>query len=111
MPLTEPLVCEVVMGLGLHSAGAFTGTPGRRNLAKTLEPYVPHYDAILMVESRRGDLRRTTIEHAYIEDGDGGTFSRRLRWCTHLLGRQQPLTGLIDREADAGAYENYFGGR
>ena len=47
MPLTEPLVCEVVMGLGCIPLARY-GTPGTSELAQTLEPYVPSYDAILM---------------------------------------------------------------
>ena len=71
MALTEPLVCEVVMGLGCIPLARY-GTPGTSELAKTLEPYVPHYDAILMSESRRGDLRGHDRTRLY-EDGDGGT--------------------------------------
>src|SRR5208283_4252069 len=47
MALTEPLVCEVVMGLGSIPLARY-GTPGTSELAQTLEPYVSHYDAILM---------------------------------------------------------------
>ena len=46
-PLTEPLVREVVMGLGCIPLATY-GTPGTSELAQTLEPYVPSYDAILM---------------------------------------------------------------
>ncbi len=47
IPLTEPLVCEVVIGLGCIPLARY-GTPGTSELAKTLEPFVPNYDAILM---------------------------------------------------------------
>src|ERR1700731_5312680 len=39
MALTEPLVCEVVMGLGGIPLARY-GTPGTSELAQTLEPYV-----------------------------------------------------------------------
>src|SRR6201997_4996802 len=47
MALTEPLVCEVVIGLGCIPLARY-GTPGTSELAQTLEPFVPKYDAILM---------------------------------------------------------------
>ena len=47
MALNQPLVCEVVIGLGLIPLAPY-GTPGTPELARTLEPLVPQYDAILM---------------------------------------------------------------
>ena len=47
MALNQPLVCEVVIGLGLIPLAPY-GTPGTPELAKTLEPLIPQYDAILM---------------------------------------------------------------
>ena len=67
IPLTEPLVCEVVMGLGCIPLARY-GTPGTSELAQTLEPYVPNYDAILM--SNHGVVTYgDTLEHAkYMRD-------------------------------------------
>src|SRR5438046_10115077 len=59
MALNQPLVCEVVIGLGLIPLAPY-GTPGTPELAKTLEPLIPQYDAILManhgVVTYRSDL-------------------------------------------------------
>jgi L-fuculose-phosphate aldolase len=63
--LTEPLVCEVVMGLGCIPLARY-GTPGTSELAQTLEPYVPSYDAILM--SNHGVVTYgDTLEHAHMK--------------------------------------------
>src|SRR5207237_10742328 len=47
MALNQPLVCEVVIGLGLIPLAPY-GTPGTPELAATLEPLIPQYDAILI---------------------------------------------------------------
>src|ERR1700691_5334140 len=81
MALTEPLVCEVVMGLGGIPLARY-GTPGTSELAQTLEPYVPHYDAILM--SNHGVVAYgDTIEHAYMKMETGDTFPQ-IALVTHL---------------------------
>jgi L-fuculose-phosphate aldolase len=67
--LTEPLVCEVVMGLGCIPLARY-GTPGTSELAQTLEPYVPTYDAILMSNHGVVSVRRHARTRLY-EDGDG----------------------------------------
>jgi L-fuculose-phosphate aldolase len=65
LALTEPLVCEVVMGLGCIPLARY-GTPGTSELAKTLEPFVADYDAILM--SNHGVVTYgDTLEHAYMK--------------------------------------------
>ena len=88
MPLTEPLVCEVVIGLGSIPLAGY-GTPGTSELAGTLEPYVPHYDAILM--SNHGVVAYgDTLEHAYMKMETVEHFAQ-IALVTHLLGRQQPL--------------------
>jgi L-fuculose-phosphate aldolase len=88
MPLTEPLVCEVVIGLGSIPLARY-GTPGTSELAKTLEPFVPRYDAILM--SNHGVVAYAdTIEHAYMKMETVEHFAQ-IALVTHLLGRQQPL--------------------
>ena len=107
MALTEPLVCEVVMGLGCIPLARY-GTPGTSELAKTLEPYVPHYDAILM--SNHGVVAYgDTIEHAYMKMETVEHFAQ-IALVTHLLGRQQPLSG-VDIEKLLRARTKYFGGK
>src|ERR671937_778976 len=44
--LNQPLVCEVVIGLGQIPLAPY-GTPGTPELAETLKPLIPQYDAIL----------------------------------------------------------------
>lgn len=86
--LTEPLVCEVVMGLGCIPLARY-GTPGTAELAQSLEPYVPKYDAILM--SNHGVVAYgDTLEHAYMKMETVEHFAQ-IALVTHLLGRQQPL--------------------
>jgi len=88
IPLTEPLVCEVVIGLGCIPLARY-GTPGTSELAKTLEPFVPTYDAILM--SNHGVVAYAdTLEHAYMKMETVEHFAQ-IALVTHLLGRQQPL--------------------
>src|SRR6201988_4195685 len=90
MALTEPLVCEVVVGLGCIPLARY-GTPGTSELAETLEPYVPEYDAILM--SNHGVVTYgDTLEHAYMKMETVEHFAQ-IALVTHLLGRQQPLEG------------------
>ena len=107
IPLTEPLVCEVVMGLGCIPLARY-GTPGTSELAQTLEPYVPGYDAILM--SNHGVVTYgDTLEHAYMKMETVEHFAQ-IALVTHLLGRQQPLTG-VDVEKLLLARTKYFGGK
>ena len=88
IPLTEPLVCEVVIGLGCIPLARY-GTPGTSELAQTLEPFVPNYDAILM--SNHGVVAYAdTLEHAYMKMETVEHFAQ-IALVTHLLGRQQPL--------------------
>jgi L-fuculose-phosphate aldolase len=88
MALTEPLVCEVVMGLGCIPLARY-GTPGTAELAQSLEPYVPKYDAILM--SNHGVVAYgDTLEHAYMKMETVEHFAQ-ISLVTHMLGRQQPL--------------------
>lgn len=105
IPLTEPLVCEVVIGLGCIPLARY-GTPGTSELAKTLEPFVPNYDAILM--SNHGVVAYAdTLEHAYMKMETVEHFAQ-IALVTHLLGRQQPLQ---EREVEKLllAREKYFG--
>ena len=105
IPLTEPLVCEVVIGLGSIPLARY-GTPGTSELARTLEPFVPKYDAILM--SNHGVVSYAdTLEHAYMKMETVEHFAH-IALVTHLLGRQQPLKeGEIEKLLLA--REKYFG--
>ena len=107
MALTEDLVCEVVMGLGCIPLAGY-GTPGTSELAQTLIPYVPQYDAILM--SNHGVVAYgDTLEHAYMKMETVEHFAQ-IALVTHLLGRQQPLSG-VDIEKLLLARTKYFGGK
>ena len=103
--LTEPLVCEVVMGLGCIPLARY-GTPGTSELTQTLEPYVPNYDAILM--SNHGVVTYgDTLEHAYMKMETVEHFAQ-IALVTHLLGRQQPLQA-VEIEKLLTARTKYFG--
>jgi L-fuculose-phosphate aldolase len=105
--LTEPLVCEVVMGLGCIPLARY-GTPGTSELAQTLEPYVPSYDAILM--SNHGVVAYgDTLEHAYMKMETVEHFAQ-IALVTHLLGRQQPLKQ-VEIEKLLHARTKYFGAK
>jgi L-fuculose-phosphate aldolase len=105
--LTEPLVCEVVMGLGCIPLARY-GTPGTSELAQTLEPYVPGYDAILM--SNHGVVSYgDTLEHAYMKMETVEHFAQ-IALVTHLLGRQQPLKQ-VEIEKLLNARTKYFGAK
>jgi L-fuculose-phosphate aldolase len=103
--LAEPLVCEVVMGLGCIPLARY-GTPGTSELTQTLEPYVPNYDAILM--SNHGVVTYgDTLEHAYMKMETVEHFAQ-IALVTHLLGRQQPLKD-VEIEKLLVARTKYFG--
>ena len=105
--LTEPLVCEVVMGLGCIPLARY-GTPGTSELAGTLEPYVPNYDAILM--SNHGVVTYgDTLEHAYMKMETVEHFAQ-ISLVTHMLGRQQPLKQ-VEIEKLLLARSKYFGAK
>src|SRR5215469_11076164 len=107
IPLTEPLVCEVVMGLGCIPLARY-GTPGTSELAQTLEPYVPSYDAILM--SNHGVVTYAdTLERAYMKMETVEHFAQ-IALVTHLLGRQQPLKQ-VEIEKLLLARTKYFGAK
>jgi L-fuculose-phosphate aldolase len=88
IPLDKPLVCEVVIGLGQIPLAPY-GTPGTPELAKTLEPLVPDYDAILManhgvvtygVDLQSAYMKMETVEHF-----------AQITLITRILGQQQLL--------------------
>jgi L-fuculose-phosphate aldolase len=94
MALNQPLVCEVVIGLGSIPLAKY-GTPGTAELTEALAPLVPDYDAILM--SNHGVVAYgDTLEHAYMKMETVEHFAK-IALVTHLLGRQQPLG---DQELD-----------
>jgi L-fuculose-phosphate aldolase len=88
MALDQPLVCEVVIGLGQIPLAPY-GTPGTPELAETLEPLVPQYDAILManhgVVTYGADLQSAYMKMETVEH------FARISLTTHILGRQQSL--------------------
>jgi len=88
LPLNQPLVCEVVIGLGSIPLARY-GTPGTPELCESLEPLIPQYDAILM--SNHGVVTYgDTLHHAYMKMETVEHFAQ-IALVTHILGRQQPL--------------------
>jgi len=86
--LDQPLVCEVVIGLGSIPLAKY-GTPGTPELCETLKPLISEYDAILM--SNHGVVTYgDTLEHAHMKMETVEHFAQ-IALVTHLLGRQQPL--------------------
>jgi len=86
--LDQPLVCEVVIGLGSIPLAKY-GTPGTPELCETLKPLISKYDAILM--SNHGVVTYgDTLEHAHMKMETVEHFAQ-IALITHLLGRQQPL--------------------
>ena len=86
--LNQPLVCEVVIGLGQIPLAPY-GTPGTAELAETLKPLIPDFDAILManhgVVTYGADLQSAYMKMETVEH------FAQITLVTHLLGRQQPL--------------------
>jgi len=88
MALNQPLVCEVVIGLGSIPLARY-GTPGTPELCESLESLIPQYDAILM--SNHGVVTYAdTLHHAYMKMETVEHFAQ-IALVTHCLGRQQPL--------------------
>jgi L-fuculose-phosphate aldolase len=88
LALNQPLVCEVVIGLGSIPLAKY-GTPGTPELCQALEPLVSQYDAILM--SNHGVVTYgDTLQHAYMKMETVEHFAQ-IALVTHILGRQQPL--------------------
>lgn len=107
VPLNQPLVCEVVIGLGSIPLAKY-GTPGTPELTDALEPLVPQYDAILM--SNHGVVAYgDTLEHAYMKMETVEHFAQ-IALVTHLLGRQQPLKQ-VEIEKLLNARTKYFGAK
>jgi len=105
MALNQPLVCEVVIGLGLIPLAPY-GTPGTPELAATLEPLIPQYDAILMAnhgvvtygpDLQSAYMKMETVEHF-----------AQIALVTHVLGQQKPLA-YEDLEKLVEARRRYLG--
>ena len=89
LALNQPLVCEVVIGLGSIPLARY-GTPGTPELTDALAPLIPEYDAILM--SNHGVVAYgDTLHHAYMKMETVEHFAQ-IALVTHLLGRQNPLS-------------------
>jgi len=88
MALNQPLVCEVVIGLGSIPLARY-GTPGTPELGETLAPLIPQYDAILMsnhgVVAYGSDLQEAYMKMEIVEH------FAQIALVAHCLGRQQPL--------------------
>jgi L-fuculose-phosphate aldolase len=86
--LTQPLVCEVVIGLGCIPLARY-GTPGTSELTDALEPLVPQYDAILMsnhgVVTYGEDLERAFMKMETVEH------FAKIALVSRMIGREQPL--------------------
>ncbi len=88
MALNQPLVCEVVIGLGSIPLAKY-GTPGTPELAGALEPLVPQYDAILM--SNHGVVTYGADLHSAYMKMETVEHFAQIALVTHMLGKQQPL--------------------
>ena len=105
LPLNQPLVCEVVIGLGQIPLAPY-GTPGTPELARTLEPLVPQYDAILM--ANHGVVTYgTDLQSAYMKMETVEHFAQ-IALVTHVLGQQQ-LLDHADLEKLVEARSKYLG--
>jgi L-fuculose-phosphate aldolase len=88
--LDRPLICEVVIGLGSIPLAGYA-TPGTPELAASLEPLIPEYDALLM--SNHGVVAYGhDLEQAYMKMETVEHFAK-VALISHLLGQQQPLEG------------------
>jgi L-fuculose-phosphate aldolase len=105
MALNQPLVCEVVIGLGLIPLAPY-GTPGTPELAKTLEPLIPQYDAILM--ANHGVVTYGTDLHSAYMKMETVEHFAQIALVTHVLGQQRPLA-CEDLEKLVAARRRYLG--
>ena len=89
MALNQPLVCELVVGLGCVPLAKY-GTPGTRELSDALEPLIPEYDALLM--ANHGVVTYAEdLCHAYMKMETVEHFAK-VALVAHLLGHEQPLS-------------------
>lgn len=104
--LNQPLVCEVVIGLGSIPLAKY-GTPGTAELTDALEPLVPGFDAILM--SNHGVVAYgSDLDQAYMKMETVEHFAQ-IALVTYQLGHQQPL-GAVELEKLVVARAKYMGG-
>jgi len=104
--LNQPLVCEVVIGLGSIPLAKY-GTPGTAELTEALAPLVPQYDAILM--SNHGVVAYgSDLSQAYMKMETVEHFAQ-IALVTHQLGNQQPL-GAAELEKLVVVRAKYLGG-
>lgn len=89
MALTQPLVCELVVGLGCVPLARY-GTPGTTELSDALEPLIPEYDAVLMANHGVVTYGQDLL-HAYMKMETVEHFAR-IALVAHLLGHEQPLS-------------------
>jgi L-fuculose-phosphate aldolase len=88
LSLNQPLVCELVVGLGCVPLARY-GTPGTPELSEALEPLIPQYDAILM--ANHGVVAYgEDLQHAYMKMETVEHFAR-IALVARLLGHEQPL--------------------
>jgi L-fuculose-phosphate aldolase len=104
--LNQPLVCEVVIGLGSIPLANY-GTPGTAELTDALAPLVPDYDAILM--SNHGVVAYgSDLDQAYMKMETVEHFAQ-IALVTHQLGHQKPL-GAAELEKLVVVRAKYMGG-
>lgn len=88
LALDQPLLPEVVVGLGSVPLASYA-TPGTPDLARSLEPFVGEFDAILMQNHGVVTLG-PTLEAAYLKMEAVEQFAR-IALVAHLLGGGRPL--------------------
>jgi L-fuculose-phosphate aldolase len=88
IPLTTPLISEVVLTLGCIPLAEY-GTPTTPELADAIKPYVQHYDALLL--ANHGALAcGATVEQAYYRMETLEHFAR-IALVARLVGEEKPL--------------------
>ena len=106
LALNQPLVCEVVIGLGSIPLAKY-GTPGTAELADAMAPLIPDYDAMLM--SNHGVVAYgPTLHQAYMNMEIVEHFAQ-ISLVAHQLGRQEPL-GSNELEKLMAARSKYLSG-
>jgi L-fuculose-phosphate aldolase len=107
MALTQPLICELVIGLGCVPLAKY-GTPGTPELADGLSPLIPQYDAILMANHGVVTYGENLLE-AYMKMETVEHFAR-VALVARILGHEQPLND-VDIEKLVAARKNYAGAK
>jgi L-fuculose-phosphate aldolase len=107
MALNQPLVCELVVGLGCVPLARY-GTPGTTELADALAPLIPDYDAILMANHGVVAYGKDLL-HAYMKMETVEHFAK-IALVAHLLGHEQLLSD-GDIEKLMAARKSYAGAK